>query len=319
MTAYIAFDYIKNNKIHKNDIVKISKNSVKTARITNSARTFLEERHRVDVDTVLKGLIVQSGNDAAIAIAEHISNNEAEFVKLMNQYAKNMGMVNTNFNNASGLPTDNHYSTAYDLSILSRNIIKDFPELYAYYFSLKSFTYNDIYQPNRNKLLFREDIFDGIKTGWTQESGYCFSTTAIDKGRRLIIVTLNADKPEQRFEDAKILAEYGIKNFTNIILTQANHPIQGAEKIPIYYSNETTAEIVPEKTVIKTIRKDDLKNIRAELIIPKKLKAPIDKNDIIGEIIFFKNNKPFESIKIITKNEYKIGNWKNYLIDHLSI
>tara|TARA_B100002019_G_C21273115_1_gene603577 strand:- start:234 stop:1388 length:1155 start_codon:yes stop_codon:yes gene_type:complete len=317
MTAYIAFDYIKKGKLNRKINVPVSSNAVRTARRTNSARSFFEERYKIDLDTALKGLIVHSGNDAAIAIAELIGGNELGFSNIMNEYAKKLKMENTHFNNASGLPTKNHYSTAMDLAILSKNLIKNFPELYAYYFAMKSFTFNDIYQPNRNKLLFREDDFDGIKTGWTNDAGYCFSTSIIRDGRRLIIVTLNADNPEQRFEDAKKLAEYGINNYTNMILTKSGKTIKGIEKLPLYFSDLPTAEVVTDRTNIVTLSKEEAKKIKAKVLVKKELEAPILSKTDVGDIVFYIDEEPIAESNIIVKNDYKIGNWKNYIADLL--
>ena len=161
------------------------------------SRTFLEIDDNVTVDDLLKGIIVQSGNDASIALAECLGGTEDDFAKLMNVYAERLGMKNTNFINSSGWPDDNHYSTVYDLAILSNAIIKDFPQLYSY-FKMEEFTYNDITQPNRNKLLYQVQGADGLKTGFTKESGWGIAATALRNDRRITVVINGTNSSRSR-------------------------------------------------------------------------------------------------------------------------
>lgn len=173
MTSYIVSTKINSGEISLKDKVFISK---KAWKMTGS-RTFLNVNTKVDLSKLIKGMIVQSGNDAVIAIAEHISGSEKEFVKLMNKYAKKLNLKNTHYNDATGLPTKDHYSTAHDIALLSRAIIKDFPDHYSWY-SIKNFKYNNISQNNRNKLLWKDTSVDGLKTGHTMAAGYCLASSA---------------------------------------------------------------------------------------------------------------------------------------------
>lgn len=316
MTSYILFDHIKKNNISLDTIVPVSTNAVSTARRTNSARSFFEERHTITLDQIIKGLIIHSGNDAAIAVAEYVSGSEEAFATLMNTYAKSLNMENTIFANASGLPSNKtHYSTAYDMALLSRQLINDFEYFYNEYYSKKHFTYNDIFQQNRNRLLFIDHRFDGIKTGWTIESGYCFATSIIHKGRRFIITTLNAETPEDRFNDAQTLSNYAYANFSNMLLSKENSTIKGLSKIPLYKSNKLFVETYVDEKIIKTINNNNKDNIKVTINIPQFLIAPIHENEKVGEIIFTLNNKEINKIDVLSKHNYPIGNMKNYILD----
>ena len=168
------------------------------------SRTFLEIDDKVTIDILLKGIIVQSGNDASVALAECLGGTESDFASLMNFYVEKLGMINTNFLNSSGWPVDNHYSTVYDLAILSNALIKNFPDLYTY-FNLKEFTYNDIRQPNRNKLLTNFEGADGLKTGYTKKSGWGIAGSAIRNGRRITVVINGNNSSRSRLNESSYL------------------------------------------------------------------------------------------------------------------
>ena len=320
MTAYVIFREIEKGNTSKDSLVNISKNAMLTARRTDSARTFLEVRDKVTVNEVLTGLLVQSGNDAAIALAEHISGTEEDFSKLMTKYANNeLGMINSKFHNASGLPINDHYTTAYDMATLVKAIVDRFPKEYAYYFSMKGFSYNEIYQPNRNKLLFRNEFIDGVKTGWHTKAGYCYASSIFKDGRRLIMITFNADEPEYRFDDALTLADYGYKYFDNFELVNSKSKIKGLSKIPLYKSDKNFTEIFPKENIILTLKKEDRKNIRAEVEIEKYLVAPVKINTKVGKVSFFLNDELIAETDLITKEDILLGNWKNILVDHIAL
>lgn len=204
MTAYVVFSEIEKGRLRLDDLVTISKHAWRMP----GSRTFLELGSRVPVKALLKGLIVQSGNDAAIALAEHVASSEAKFVGMMNRYARELGMRNTQFKNPHGLPKKGHYSSARDLATLALARSKRFPQ-YAALFATREFTWNNIHQINRNRLLWRDDSVDGIKTGYTYRAKYCQAASAERDGVRLITVLLGAPTPRQRTRDTQALLDYG--------------------------------------------------------------------------------------------------------------
>ena len=209
MTVYAAFDRIKNTDLSITNECVISAKAYKMG----GSRTFLEIDDRVSIDDLLKGIIIQSGNDASIAIAECLGGTEEDFAKLMNVYAKRLGMNNTNFINSSGWPEDNHYSTVYDLALLSNALIRQFPDLYLY-FSDKEFTYNEIKQPNRNKLLNTLQGSDGLKTGFTKVSGWGIAATAIRDSRRITVVINGTNSSRLRLNEASNLINWAFSQTT---------------------------------------------------------------------------------------------------------
>ena len=199
MTSFVVADYIEKGFISLEDEPTISIKAWKAP----GSKMFIRESTQVKVDDLIKGMIVQSGNDASIALAEHVAGTEENFVFLMNDYAKELGMQNTSFNNASGLPDPINLTTAFDLALLTSSLIKNFPSHYENY-SIKSFSYNSIEQKNRNRLLWRDKIFDGVKTGWTESAGYCLIGSAIVGDMRLVAVVLGSED-DKRFNDVASL------------------------------------------------------------------------------------------------------------------
>ena len=203
MTVYATFDRLKNTDLSIENECIVSAKAYKMG----GSRTFLEIDDKVSIDELLKGIIIQSGNDASVALAECLAGTEDDFAKLMNVYAKRLGMLNTNFLNSSGWPVDNHYSTVYDLALLSNAVIREFPDLYLY-FSDKEFTYNDIKQPNRNKLLSSVQGADGLKTGFTRASGWGIAATAKRDSRRITAVINGTNSSRSRLNEASNLINW---------------------------------------------------------------------------------------------------------------
>nr|MDJ0701118.1 D-alanyl-D-alanine carboxypeptidase family protein [Woeseiaceae bacterium] len=203
MTAYIVFGALKTGQIRLDDEVTVSE---KAWRMEGS-RMFIEVGKKVPVETLLLGLIVQSGNDASVALAEHVAGSEAVFAELMNQYAQSLGMMSTNFVNSTGWPDENHYTTARDLATLARAMINDFPDYYQWY-AVKEFTFNDIRQPNRNKLLWRDSTVDGLKTGHTEAAGYCLVASASRDDMRVISVVMGTSSEKSRADGSQALINY---------------------------------------------------------------------------------------------------------------
>ena len=220
MTSYVASYEIVNGNINLDDQVRVSIKAWKTG----GSRMFLREGTYVDVENLLRGIIIQSGNDASVAIAEHIAGSEDAFADLMNRHADRIGMFNTNFLNSTGLPAPKHHTTAADLALLAQAIIKDFPEHYKIY-SEKSFVYNNITQKNRNTLLWRDATVDGLKTGHTEEAGFCLVASAKKDNMRLISVIMGARNESIRADESQKLLTYGFRFFETHTLSRAQEPI----------------------------------------------------------------------------------------------
>lgn len=223
MTAFLVFDALENNRLSLDQAVHVSEKAWRT----EGSRMFIKPNTQVTVDELLRGMIVQSGNDATVALAEAIGGSEEAFVALMNEEAARQGLLNTNFENASGLPGETHLTTAYDLAMLSKNLIETFPQ-YLHYYSEKEYTYNDIKQNNRNRLLWTDATVDGLKTGHTKSAGYCLVTTALRDGRRVISVVLGASSDAARSEFSLQLLNWSFQNFDTIKLFDNEKPVVNA-------------------------------------------------------------------------------------------
>tara|TARA_B100001094_G_scaffold324154_1_gene376270 strand:+ start:543 stop:1694 length:1152 start_codon:yes stop_codon:yes gene_type:complete len=276
MTAYVTFQAIKNNQISLNDLVTISE---KAWRMEGS-RMFIEVGKKVSVEDLLMGMIVQSGNDASIALAEHVASSEFLFVDLMNQSAAQLNMTSTSFQNATGLPDQDHYSTAYDLSLLAKAIINEFPDYYKWY-STKEFTYNNITQKNRNALLWRDPSVDGIKTGSTNEAGYCLISSAERNGMRLISVVMGTATPKARINGSQAMLNYGFRFFeTKKVFAAAEEIINTktwkteSESLSLGLSNELKL----------TLPRGSFDNLDIDNNVPMQIIGPINKGQTIGEV-----------------------------------
>ncbi|MEC7433878.1 MAG: D-alanyl-D-alanine carboxypeptidase family protein, partial [Pseudomonadota bacterium] len=223
MTAYIVERELDEGRISMSDMVPIS---VKAWR-TEGSRTFVQEGTSVSVEDLLKGVIIQSGNDASVALAEFVAGSEGAFVDIMNQQAQLLGMKDTHFENATGLPSADHFSTAYDLAVLARHIIQDYPENYPLY-AQKHFTYNNIRQPNRNSLLWRDDSVDGLKTGHTEEAGYCLVASAKRGETRLIATVMGTSSSEARAQEVQKMLNYGFRYFETERLFRAGQELMAS-------------------------------------------------------------------------------------------
>jgi D-alanyl-D-alanine carboxypeptidase (penicillin-binding protein 5/6) len=254
--------------------------SVKAWRAPGS-RMFVREGTTVALEDLLKGIVIQSGNDASIAVAEHIAGSEDAFASMMNQQAAVLGMHTSQFANATGLPADGHQSSAWDLALLTIDLINRFPKHYAYY-SERSFTFNDIEQPNRNRLLWRDRTVDGVKTGHTEAAGYCLVASALRGNMRLISVVMGTDSEEARMRESQKLLAYGFRYFETQKLYDAEVPLKTSR---IYYgASEELAMGVAEPVSI-TIPRSSYEDLEPELIVPRMLEAPIKAGDEVGELV----------------------------------
>lgn len=276
MTSYLAEQEIVAGRLSPEDQVLVSVNAWRTG----GSKTFIREGTSVSVDDLLHGIIIQSGNDASVALAEHIGGSEAAFANMMNQQAAVLGMRNTHFMNATGLPNSEHYSSAWDLALLTRDLIERFPEHYALY-SQRNFEYNDIDQPNRNKLLWRDRTVDGVKTGYTREAGYCLVASAVRQGMRLISVVMGTDSDQARMRESQKLLSYGFRYFETQSLYTAEVPLK---EQTLYYGETETVSLGVAEDVVVTFPRGYYKDIEAELVVPKILEAPLAVGQEVGEL-----------------------------------
>ena len=276
MTGYVVEEEIRRGRLGVEERVQISVNAWRTG----GSKMFIREGTSVAVSELLKGVIIQSGNDASVALAEHIAGSEDQFADLMNQQAQLLNMSDTQFRNSTGLPDEEHYSTARDLALLTRALIKNHPEQYALY-SQKSYTYNNIEQPNRNRLLWRDRSVDGVKTGFTNAAGYCLVASAERNGMRLISVVLGTENDEARMRESQKLLSYGFRNYETKTLYQPGTTLQ---EQPIFYGEIEALPLGVAEDVIVTFPKGYYQDIDASISVPAYFEAPISKGDVLGTI-----------------------------------
>ena len=294
MTVYAAFDRLKNTDLSIENECIVSAKAYKMG----GSRTFLEIDDKVSIDELLKGIIIQSGNDASVALAECLAGTEDDFAKLMNVYAKRLGMLNTNFLNSSGWPVDNHYSTVYDLALLSNAVIREFPDLYLY-FSDKEFTYNDIKQPNRNKLLSSVQGADGLKTGFTRASGWGIAATAKRDSRRITTVINGTNSSRSRLNEASNLINWAFSQTSQKLLVDKNQVIV---EVDVWLGNKPRVNLVASKKIISTLSFDQIQLIKSSLEYKSPIEAPIKKGEVYGKLIIDIDGKPNIEVELIAEN-----------------
>ena len=293
MTVYAAFDRLKNTDLSIENECVVSAKAYKMG----GSRTFLEIDDKVSIDELLKGIIIQSGNDASVALAECLAGTEDDFAKLMNVYAKRLGMINTNFLNSSGWPEDDHYSTVYDLALLSNALIREFPDLYLY-FSDKEFTYNDIKQPNRNKLLSSVQGADGLKTGFTKASGWGIAATAKRDNRRITTVINGTNSSRSRLNEASNLINWAFSQTSQKLLVDENQVII---EVDVWLGNKPRVNLVSSKKIVSTISFDQIQLIKSSLNYKKPIEAPIKKGEVYGKLIIDIDGKPNIEVELISQ------------------
>ena len=309
MTAYLAFTELNENNISLSEDVLVSKKAWKTG----GSKMFIEVGKKIKFKEILQGVITVSGNDASVALAEHISGDENTFAIYMNQMAKNIGLANTNYTNATGLPNDSLYTTAEDIALLSRSLISNFPELYKLY-STKSFKFNDIKQYSRNKLLFIDDNVDGIKTGFTNAAGYCLASSAKRGNRRLIAVVMGAPTPDVRIQSSRTLLEYGFRFFETHKLFKKDIEISKAR---VYGGDKSEVKFGVNHDSSITIPRRQKKNLTYQYVIDKQLTAPINQNEIIGFINVKLNDEIIQTFKLTALESVNEGSLYRRTVDSL--
>ncbi len=282
MTSYVIGQELKRGNIHNDDTVVVSKNAW-AKNFPDSSKMFIEVGTSVKVRELNKGIIIQSGNDACVAMAEHIAGSQDAFVDLMNAWAKTLGMKNTHYTNVHGLDNPNLYSTPHDLAILAKAIIRDVPNEYKIY-SEKKFTYNGITQYNRNRLLWDKSMnVDGMKTGHTSQAGYSLVSSATEGKMRLIAVVMGTHSADARVAESKKLLSYGFRFFDTVNPHKAGETFVNER---IWMGNKNTVALGVDRDTYVTLPRGQAKDLKASFVLNKELKAPIKKGDVVGKLFY---------------------------------
>ena len=291
MTAYLTFSALKQKKIEPTQVVPVSQRAWKA----EGSRMFIDLRKPVTVDELIRGMIVQSGNDACVALAELIAGSEEAFAQMMTKEAQRLGMQNTHFMNATGLPHPQHYSSALDLALLASAIIRDFPEYHPLY-SMKEYRYNNITQPNRNRLLWSDPTVDGMKTGYTENAGYCLITSAKRGERRLLSVVLGTESANARAVESQKLLNYGFQVYDSVKLYESG---QVVSSVAVWKGtlNRVKAGFVEELHM--SVPKGQADKLKAQLETPQPLMAPVAAGQKIGVMKLTLDGKPYADIPVV--------------------
>lgn len=311
MALYVAFDALQKGSIHMDDKVLVSK----TAWQTEGSRMFLQVGTYPTVSELVQGIIVASGNDASVALAEHVAGSQAAFVEMMNAEAASLGMDNSHFTDVNGLPDANHISSAHDLAILAQALIKKFPDQY-HFFSQKWFKYNDIKQPNRNRLLWRYSYADGLKTGHTDEAGFCLVGSAQKDNMRLISVVLDEPSDELRTQDSQALLTYGFKFFKTYQVYPINTEVKS---LRVYFGETKTIPAGIKDGLYVTLPEGQYEQVQKIVELPATIKAPVTKDQVLGSVTLMLDNKPLAKAPIIALAADPVGGAFRRLGDHVSL
>jgi D-alanyl-D-alanine carboxypeptidase (penicillin-binding protein 5/6) len=276
MSAYAVFKELHSGNITLGDMVTISEKAWRTP----GSRMFVEVGKQVSVEDLIQGMIVQSGNDATVALAEYIAGSEDSFAALMNRHAEALGLKDTHFVNSTGLPDPQHYMTARDIALLAAAIIREFPEYYKWY-SQKKFTFNDITQYNRNKLLWRDDSVDGMKTGHTDSAGYCLVTSAKKDNMRLISVVLGTESEKARADASQALLNYGFRFYETHKLYDAGQQLATAR---VWEGDTDTVSLGLNSPLYATVPRGQYKALAASMTINNRIMAPVNKDETLGNV-----------------------------------
>ncbi len=295
MTAYAVFKALEQNQISMDDQVRVSEKAWRT----QGSRMFIEVDTEVSVEDLLRGMIVQSGNDASVALAEHVAGSEETFVGLMNRYAGTLGMTGTHFENPTGLPGDNHVMTARDIAVLAKAIIEEFPEHYGFY-SEREYTYNGIRQHNRNTLLWRDQSVDGLKTGHTDAAGYCLVTSAERDGMRLISVVLGTASPDARADASQALLGYGFRFYETHRLYASGEEITTAR---VWRGDPQVAGLGLTEDLYVTIPRGKYESLSAVMDLSTDLVAPLQPQDAVGAVRVSLDGEPVSDVPLVLLHE----------------
>ena len=300
MTVYVVLREVSGGHLHLDDVANVSQNAWQTA----GSRMFVEVGDKVRIEDLLKGVIIQSGNDASVTLAEHVAGSEATFAEMMNQHAARLGMLNSHFQDSNGLPIDNHYTTARDLAILTKALIDEFPQYYPW-FSQKEFTYNKITQHNRNQLLSRDETVDGVKTGFTDDAGYCLVASALRENMRLISVVMGTSSANARANENQNLLNYGFRFFEGHKLYEAKKPLSD---VHVWKGASKNVSIGLANDLNVTIPRRHYADLKAEIIVDKKITAPIVEGAKLGTVKVTLKNDVIITADLVALQSVEQGN-----------
>lgn len=276
MTVYVVFRELSNGHLTLDEKATISKKAWQTP----GSRMFIEVNKQVSIEDLLKGVIIQSGNDASVALAEHVAGDESTFAALMNQHALRLGMTNSHFENSMGLPHENHYTTARDLAKLTQALISEFPDYYRWD-SQKEFTYNNITQHNRNKLLWRDESVDGVKTGYTEEAGYCLVASAKRNDMRLISVVMGTANENARANESQSLLNYGFRFFETHRLYEG---LSSLTETRIWKGDRKKLQLGLLNDLYVTVPRRHFNDLKAETVVDTRITAPVKEGEEVGTL-----------------------------------
>jgi D-alanyl-D-alanine carboxypeptidase (penicillin-binding protein 5/6) len=311
MTAYIVERELHDGRISMSDMVPISVKAWQT----KGSRTFVREGSTVSVENLLKGVIIQSGNDASVALAEFVAGSEDAFVDIMNQQAQILGMKNTNFENATGLPSPDHFSTAHDLALLAEAIIYDYPENYPLY-TVKHFTYNNIRQPNRNTLLWRDDSVDGLKTGHTEEAGFCLVASAKRNDTRFIAVVMGTSSEQARAQEVQKMLNYGFRYYESERLFRSGQELIEAR---VWGGQADQLSVGMTEDVYVTIPRGSRNDLESTVDLDSVIKAPIKVGDELGRVKVSYNGEVLVDQPVLALTEVPEGGFFKRIWDAIKL
>ncbi|MET0089195.1 MAG: D-alanyl-D-alanine carboxypeptidase family protein [Candidatus Thiodiazotropha sp.] len=300
LTAYTVFRELKQGNISLDDTVLISEKAWRTP----GSRMFVEVGKRVKITDLIKGMIIQSGNDACVALAEHIAGSESTFAQLMNNHAKRLGMSNSHFVNSTGLPHEDHYTTAADIAKAAMATIREFPEYYQWY-SQKSFVFNDIEQHNRNRLLWRDKTVDGMKTGHTEGAGYCLVASALRDNMRLVSVVMGTKSEEARAQASQSLLSYGFRFYETHRLYAAGEVLN---RVRVWKGDQEKLPLGLTSDLNVTIPRHQYKNLDASMEIEPRIMAPVEAGQSLGEVRVTLDGEPVTTASLVALKEIDEGN-----------
>ncbi|HEY0562898.1 MAG TPA: D-alanyl-D-alanine carboxypeptidase family protein [Methylophilus sp.] len=312
MTAYLVFDALQQRHLKLDQRPPISEKAWKA----EGSRMFIEPNNPATVDELLHGLIIQSGNDAAITLAESVAGTEEQFAALMNKRALKLGMKNTHFMNATGLPDPQHYTTAYDLAILASALIRDFPLEYKNLYSSKEYTYNKITQPNRNRLLWLDANVDGMKTGHTEAAGYCLISSSKRSDTRLIAVVLGAVSETSRAVESQKLLNYGFQFFETTVVYRKGQPINAMR---VWKGADKAVNATVANDVVFSLPKGDYARVKASMTSQQPLIAPIKAQQVVGKITFSLDGKVIATHNLVAAKAVESGGFFSRMLDSVKL
>ena len=311
MTTYLVEQMIQRGVVERSEQVPVSIKAWKA----EGSKMFIREGTEVDLMDLLRGVVIQSGNDASIALAEFVAGDEASFAQMMNEQAEKLGMLNSNFLNSTGLPDEGHYSSARDMALLTKDMIKRFPEHYQLY-SERSFKFNNIEQPNRNRLLRYDRSVDGVKTGYTKAAGYCLVASAERNGMRLISVVMGAENDDSRVRESQKLLTYGFRNFETSTIYEESEIVKSA---PLFYGVEEVISLGVSQNVSVTIPRGSYEKLEAQIKVPKIIEAPVRKGDVLGELLLMMDEETIYKTSVISLENYEQAGLFSRFSDYLEL